>query len=108
MEPKLRYNAIKTGDIDLVDAYSTDSELREYNLLVLEDDKNLFPPYQGAPLVRKETVEKFPELKTALNKLSGKITDDQMREMNYQVNGNGKSAFEVAKQYLEKEGLLEK
>ncbi len=108
MEPKLRYNAIKTGDIDLVDAYSTDSELRQYNLFVLEDDKNLFPPYQGAPLVRKETVEKYPEIKTALNKLSGKITDDQMREMNYQVNVNGKSAFEVARQFLQKEGLLEK
>ncbi|MEH7503718.1 osmoprotectant update ABC transporter permease/substrate-binding subunit OpuFB [Neobacillus drentensis] len=108
MEPKLRYNAIKTGDIDLVDAYSTDSELRQYNLFVLEDDKNLFPPYQGAPLVRKETVEKYPEIKTALNKLSGKITDDQMREMNYQVNVNGKSALEVARQFLQKEGLLEK
>jgi osmoprotectant transport system permease protein len=108
MEPKLRYNAIKTGDIDLVDTYSTDSELRQYNIFVLEDDKNLFPPYQGAPLVRKETVEKYPEIKTALNKLSGKITDDQMREMNYQVNVNGKSAFEVAKQFLQKEGLLEK
>ncbi|NHM30228.1 osmoprotectant update ABC transporter permease/substrate-binding subunit OpuFB [Neobacillus terrae] len=106
MEPKLRYNAIKTGDINLVDAYSTDSELRQYNLFVLEDDKHLFPPYQGAPLLRKETVQKNPEVKSALNKLSGKITDDQMREMNYEVNVNGKSAEEVAKQFLQKEGLI--
>ncbi|MFJ5716998.1 osmoprotectant update ABC transporter permease/substrate-binding subunit OpuFB [Neobacillus sp. NPDC093127] len=106
MEPKLRYNAIKSGDIELVDAYSTDSELRQYNLFVLEDDKHLFPPYQGAPLLMKETVAKYPEIKSALNKLAGKITDDQMREMNYQVNVNGKSAKDVAKQFLQEEGLI--
>jgi osmoprotectant transport system permease protein len=106
MEPKLRYNAIQTGDIDLVDAYSTDSELRRYNLFVLEDDMHLFPPYQGAPLLRKETVQEYPEIKSALNKLSGKITDDQMREMNYQVNVNGKNSEEVAVQFLQKERLI--
>ncbi len=106
MEPKLRYQAIETGDINLVDAYSTDSELRQYKLFVLEDDKHLFPPYQGAPLLRKETAEKYPELKKALNKLAGKITDGQMREMNYQVNVKGKSAKETAKQFLQKEGLI--
>jgi osmoprotectant transport system permease protein len=106
MEPKLRYNAIKSGDIELVDAYSTDSELRQYNLFVLEDDKHLFPPYQGAPLLMKETVAKYPEIKSALNKLAGKITDDQMRGMNYQVNVNGKNANDVAKQFLQEEGLI--
>lgn len=106
MEPKLRYNAIKTGDINLVDAYSTDSELRQYNLFVLEDNKHLFPPYQGAPLLRHETVQKYPEVESALNKLSGKITDDQMRQMNYDVNVTGKSAEEVAKEFLKKQGLI--
>ncbi|CAM3727346.1 osmoprotectant update ABC transporter permease/substrate-binding subunit OpuFB [Mesobacillus zeae] len=106
MEPKLRYNAIKTGDINLVDAYSTDSELRQYNLTVLEDDKELFPPYQGAPLLRKETVEKHPEIKAALEKLSGKISDGEMREMNYLVNVKGKKAEDVAQDFLKKEELL--
>lgn len=108
MEPKLRYEAIQTGEINLIDAYSTDSELKQYNLLVLEDDKKLFPPYQGAPLLRKETLDQHPELEDALNQLSGKITDDEMREMNYQVNVEGKSAAEVAEQYLSNEGLLGK
>ncbi|MBM7649128.1 osmoprotectant transport system permease protein [Bacillus ectoiniformans] len=106
MEPTLRYNAIKKGDINLVDAYSTDSELRQFNLVVLEDDKEMFPPYQGAPLLREETLKEHPELKKSLNKLSGKITDDQMREMNYQVNVEGKKPAEVAKQFLIKEGLI--
>ncbi|MDN4074212.1 osmoprotectant update ABC transporter permease/substrate-binding subunit OpuFB [Fictibacillus terranigra] len=106
MEPKLRYNAVEKGDINVVDAYSTDSELRQYDLTVLKDDKHLFPPYQGAPLLKKETAEKYPEIKKALNKLSNKITDGEMREMNYKVNVNGMSPDEVAKQYLEKENLL--
>lgn len=106
MEPKLRYQAIDKGDIQLLDAYSTDSELRQYNLTVLEDDQQLFPPYQGAPLIRKETLVQYPEIEQALNKLADKITDDEMRELNYQVNVEGKKAEEVARAYLEELGLL--
>ena len=106
MEPKLRYQAIETGNIDLLDAYSTDSEIRQYNLQVLVDDQQLFPPYQGAPLLRKETLDKYPEIETALNKLANRITDDEMREMNYQVNVEGKNVEDVAREYLIKAGLL--
>ena len=69
---------------------------------MLKDDKGLFPPYQGAPLLRKETLQKYPELEKVLNKLSGKITDEEMRKMNYEVNVNGKNSEEVAKQFLQK------
>ncbi|WP_102029106.1 osmoprotectant update ABC transporter permease/substrate-binding subunit OpuFB [Salirhabdus sp. Marseille-P4669] len=106
MEPKLRYVAVESGDINLVDAYSTDSELQQYDLSVLQDDQDLFPPYQGAPLLRKETADEYPEVVNALNKLAGKITDDEMREMNYEVNVEGKRPFEVAKEFLAAEGLL--
>jgi osmoprotectant transport system permease protein len=106
MEPKLRYQAIESGNIDLLDAYSTDSEIRQYNLHVLVDDEQLFPPYQGAPLLRKETLEKYPEIETALNKLANQITDDEMREMNYQVNVEGQNIEDVARDYLTKAGLL--
>ncbi|MGK4116588.1 osmoprotectant update ABC transporter permease/substrate-binding subunit OpuFB [Lysinibacillus capsici] len=106
MEPKLRYQAIQSGDINLLDAYSTDSEIRQYKLRVLEDDQALFPPYQGAPLLRKETLIDYPEIGEALNQLADHITDDEMREMNYQVNVEGKLAAEVAKEYLVKIGLL--
>ncbi|MEB2282716.1 ABC transporter permease/substrate-binding protein [Lysinibacillus xylanilyticus] len=106
MEPKLRYQAIESGNIDLLDAYSTDSEIRQYHLQVLADDQQLFPPYQGAPLLKKETLEKYPEIETALNKLSNQITDDEMREMNYRVNVKGQNIEEVARDYLTKAGLL--
>ena len=107
MESKLRYQTIEAGEINLMDAYSTDSELREYEMTVLEDDKELFPPYQGAPLLRKETLEKYPELEDALNSLAGIVTDEEMREMNYQVNAEGAKADEVAEAFLKEQGLLE-
>ncbi|RKQ34720.1 osmoprotectant update ABC transporter permease/substrate-binding subunit OpuFB [Oceanobacillus halophilus] len=107
MEPQLRYAAIEKGDINVIDAYSTDSELERYSLTVLEDDKQLFPPYQGAPLLRQETAEKHPEIVDTLNQLGGKISDDEMREMNYKVDAEGLSANEVAREFLEIEGLLE-
>lgn len=106
MEPKLRYSAIKKGDINLVDAYSTDSELKEYSLMVLDDDQHLFPPYQGAPLLRKETRQEHPEVVKSLNKLAEKITDGEMREMNYKVNVNGITPQQIAKEYLKKHDLL--
>lgn len=108
MEPKLRYSAIKTGDINLVDAYSTDSELAQYDLTVLEDDKGLFPPYQGAPLLLTKTLEKHPELEKVLNQLGGKITDEEMRQMNYEVNVNNANPQAVAHQFLIEQQLIKK
>lgn len=106
MEPALRYQAIKSGDIDITDAYSTDSEIKEYDLVTLKDDKALFPPYQGAPLLKKKLLQKHPELKRILNRLAGKISESQMSDMNYQVKVKGKSAKTVAHNYLKKAGLL--
>lgn len=106
MEPKLRYSAIASGDIQLMDAYSTDSELQRYKLKVLKDDKGLFPPYQGAPLMRDETLKQYPEVAETLERLSGQITDDEMRAMNYQVDVEGKPASEVATAFLQQKGLL--
>lgn len=106
LEPKLRYTAIQNGEINLIDAYSTDSELEKYDLAVLEDDRKLFPPYQGAPLLRKEILEKYPELEKILGMLKGRITDADMREMNYEVGVNGKRAEDVAKEYLKKNGII--
>ncbi|OZT11929.1 glycine/betaine ABC transporter permease [Priestia aryabhattai] len=106
MEPKLRYNAVQTGDINLLDAYATDPEIEQYNLAVLEDDEKFFPPYQGAPVLREETLKEYPELKEILNKLAGKITDEEMRKMNYEVNAEGKAAEEVARKFLVEKGLI--
>ena len=106
MEPALRYQAIQSGDIQITDAYSTDAELARYDLVVLEDDKQLFPPYQGAPLMKEALLKKHLELEGILNKLAGKITEAQMSQMNYQVGVEGKPAAQVARDFLVKEGLI--
>ena len=108
MEPALRYEAIQQGNIQITDAYSTDPEIAQYNLVVLEDDQHLFPPYQGAPLMKEALLKKHPELEGILNKLSGKITESQMSQMNYQVGVEGKPAAQVARDFLVKQGLLKK
>lgn len=106
MEPSLRYQAISSGDVDIVDAYSTDSKIITHKLAILEDDKQLFPPYQAAPLLRQETLQKHPELEKILEKLSNKITSKEMREMNYKVDVEGTSAYNAAREYLLKENLI--
>lgn len=106
MEPKLRYKAVESGDIQVIDAYSTDPEIAKYNMVVLEDDQQLFPPYEGAPLLRQETLEEYPEVEEALKQLDGKISDSKMSKMNEAVAYGGKTANQVARDYLQKEGIL--
>lgn len=106
MEPSLRYQAIAQDDVNVVDAYSTDSELKQYDLVTLQDPLRLFPPYQGAPLLKSSTLETYPELATILNQLAGKITETEISEMNYRVNIAHEAPADIAKQYLQSSGLL--
>ncbi|MFQ3543215.1 ABC transporter permease/substrate-binding protein [Halobacillus rhizosphaerae] len=106
MDPGLRQGAISKGDVDVIDAYATAGYMVDLDLKVLDDPKHLFPPYQGAPLMRKETLDKYPEIKDVLNQLGGKINGDKMREMNYEVDFEDRDPEAVAREFLEKEGLL--
>ncbi|MCT4775922.1 MULTISPECIES: ABC transporter permease/substrate-binding protein [Exiguobacterium] len=106
MEQKLRYRAIARGDVNLVDAYATDPDIAENELIVLEDDQQFFPPYQGAPLVKQETLDEHPEIEDALNQLGGQITDEEMSELNRRVAYGNERAYDVAKDFLEQAGLL--
>jgi len=108
LEPALRYTALLNDKIDLVEAFSTDAELKQYQLRLLKDDISLFPAYQGAPLMKAEFAAKNPQILAALNRLAGKISETEMSEMNYRVKVQGESAEHVARDYLEKNGLLGK
>ncbi|MFA7745329.1 ABC transporter permease/substrate-binding protein [Salinicoccus roseus] len=107
MEPSLRYQAVEGGDINLVDAYSTDAELRQFDMVILEDDRNVFPPYQGAPLFKESFLDEHPEIIEPLNKLGGMISNEEMQEMNYRVGVEGEDPYVVAEDYLEEAGLIE-
>ncbi|RNA69395.1 ABC transporter permease/substrate-binding protein [Alteribacter keqinensis] len=106
MEAGLRPHALQSGDIDLMDAYATDWYIVEYDMTVLEDDETLFPPYQGAPLVRRDILEQYPEIENVLNQLGGRISDEQMQEMNHRVEVGDENASDVAREFLVSEGLL--
>lgn len=102
----LKYEAVADDLFQVTDAYSTDGALLRYNLVVLQDDKHLFPPYYAAPIVREDTLKAHPEISSILNELSGKIDDETMKHLNYQVDVQHKSADDVARQFLVSKGLL--
>jgi len=106
LDPGLRYQALKNGEADVVEAFGTDGEISALKLVVLEDDKKLFPPYQVAPVVRQEVLDKNPGIRDTLNTLSPKLTDATMQRLNYEVSGKQREPAEVAKEFLTQEGLL--
>lgn len=107
MEPKLRYQAVENGDINLIDAYSTDAELKQYDMVALEDDQKVFPPYQGAPLFKKAFIQDHPDVVKALNRLEGQITDEEMQEMNYEVAEENADPYDTAETYLKEHNLID-
>lgn len=102
----LRYTAINNNKSDVTDAFLTDGLLKSFDLKVLKDDKNFFPPYYAVPLIREDTLKKYPELKGIINKLAGKVDDETMRSLNYRVDKLGESPESVAKDFLKKQGLI--
>lgn len=106
LDPGLMYKAVKEKEVDVISAFATDGRIKAYKLKVLDDDKQFFPPYYAAPLVRSETLEEHPELTALLNSLAGQIDDAVMSEMNYKVDKGGKSPAQVAGEFLKKKGLL--
>ncbi|HEV2831928.1 MAG TPA: glycine betaine ABC transporter substrate-binding protein, partial [Hanamia sp.] len=94
--------------LDVISGYSTDGRLKAFDLVTLKDDKGIFPPYYAAPLVRKEILEKYPELAPALNLLSGKINDSIMTELNYRVDYLKQLPERTAEDFLLEKGLYRK
>jgi len=101
-----RYTAIANNEIQVTEAFSTDALLTEYTLVVLEDDKNYFPPYQGVVTIRNEIAQKHPVLVEVLSLLSGLISDDTMRDLNYKVEVLGQAPSEVAENFLREQNLI--
>jgi osmoprotectant transport system substrate-binding protein len=101
----LLYRALLDHQVDLVAGNSTDGLLAARDLVILEDDKHYFPPYDAVPVVRDDTLARHPELRYAIAELAGKISDAEMRKMNYAVDGEHRDAAEVAREFLKSAGL---
>jgi len=106
MDSGLMYKAIDEKEVDIIDAFATDGRIPAFDLLILKDDKNFFPPYHAAPLIRKDTLKKYPQIKEILNRLAFKIDDRTMQQLNSQVDEEGKRVKDVARDFLEKNGLI--
>jgi glycine betaine/choline ABC-type transport system substrate-binding protein len=100
MDLGLLYAALEQHQVDLAAANSTDGQLSGNRFAALEDDKHYFPPYQAAFVVRDDAFTKFPGLEDALTELSGSLTTEAMRELNYQLEGLHRPGPEVAAEWL--------
>lgn len=107
MQIGLVYDAVKNGKMDAVLAYSTDGRIKAYDLKILKDDKQFFPPYDCSPVVPEKVLKQHPELEGLLNKLIGQIDTETMQELNYEVDGKLKEPSVVAKEFLEKHDYFE-
>jgi osmoprotectant transport system substrate-binding protein len=101
----LLYRALLSEQVDIVAGNSTDGLIAARDLIILEDDKHYFPPYQAVPIVRQASLSRFPGMSAAIQELAGKISDAEMRKMNYGVDGERRDIAEVAREFLRSRGL---
>ena len=105
MDLGLLYRALQRRQVDVAVGSNTDGLIAALGLVVLEDDKHYFPPYEAVPVVRKETLERYPQAKQVFLRLQGGISADEMRRMNYAVDGEKKDAAEVVREFLRTKAL---
>ncbi len=105
MDLGLLYRALNGGQIDIAAGNSTDGPIRAFGLRVLADDRHFFPPYDAVPLVREDSLRRHPEMQTAMDRLAGKITADEMQTMNDAVDGKHEEVGEVVRRFREGKGL---
>ena len=105
MDLGLLARALKEKQIDVAAGNTTDGLIAALDLFVLEDDRHYFPPYQAVPIIRQQTLTRHPEVGEALNQLAGKISDEDMRLLNYAVDGQRRDVKEVVREFLRKKGL---
>ena len=103
----LVFQTMQSGQADVGMVFATDGRIKEYGLVVLQDDKTFFPVYNAAPCVRNDTLEKVPKIAEVLNPIAKLLTDEIMQELNLRVDGSeAKEPKDVAKEWLTANGFL--
>jgi glycine betaine/choline ABC-type transport system substrate-binding protein len=105
MDLSLTYRALAEKQVDLIAGNSTDGLISRYGLVQLEDDRHYFPPYDAVPVVRQTALERYPELRTILMQLGGILTVEEMRKLNYAVDGEKRQPRDVAQEFLKRKGI---
>ncbi|RDD61300.1 glycine betaine ABC transporter substrate-binding protein [Ferruginivarius sediminum] len=106
MQSGLIYQALKEGQVDIGLVFATDGRIAAFDFITLDDNKNFFPNYALTPVVRKDTLEENPDLREQLNALSAKLNDQVMRKLNQRVDVDKETVEDVARSFLESEGLI--
>jgi len=106
MDPGLMYSAVNEKAVDVISGFATDGRIPAYDLQVLEDDRQFFPPYRAAAVVRSEVLALHPVLKDVLNALSGAITDPEMQHLNFLVDEEKRDPKDVVREFLLQKGLI--
>ncbi len=107
LDPGLRYNAIEEDEVQVIDAFSTDGKIQELGLVILEDDKNYFPPYYAVPLVNNETLKENKEMRSLLEKLENILSDEEMQKLNYKADVKKEDLRKIAKDFLKSKNLIQ-
>jgi osmoprotectant transport system permease protein len=102
----LTYTALSSHKVDMIAGNSTDGRIAALDLVQLEDDRRYFPPYEAVFLTRQDALQRVPALREALKKLAGTISTDEMRKLNYEVDGAKRDKKNVVREWLLKKGLV--
>ncbi|OPA73966.1 glycine/betaine ABC transporter substrate-binding protein [Paenibacillus selenitireducens] len=106
MDRGIMYRSLTDKQVDVIDAYSTEGQIKVNDLVILEDDKGFFPPYHAGALIRDDVLAKYPELEAVLKKLEGALDEQTMQDLNAKVDSEGLKAETVAKDFLKEKGLI--
>lgn len=102
----LKYQTLVEKQCDVLNAYTTDSQIAEFGLVILEDDLGLFTDYRCSTVVRNEALETYPELRDVLMLMEGLISNEEMTQMNYELNSNHRLESEIAAEFLQSKGMI--
>jgi osmoprotectant transport system substrate-binding protein len=105
MDLGLLYRALEAHQVDMIAANSTDGPIQALGLVALQDDRHYFPPYQAVPLVRREALQRWPQIQLALDALAGKISAADMRAMNEAIDGQHRDPADVVREFRQRKGL---
>jgi osmoprotectant transport system substrate-binding protein len=101
----LSYRALASGEVDVIAGNSTDGMITTLGLTQLADDRHYFPPYEAVMLLRRDTLARLPQEREVIQKLTGAISTDEMRRLNFEVDGRKRAAADVVREWRKAEGL---
>ncbi|MGM1050596.1 MAG: glycine betaine ABC transporter substrate-binding protein [Bacillota bacterium] len=106
MDRGIMYRSLTDGQVDVINAFATEGQIKVHDLVILEDDRGFFPPYHAGTIIREDVLVKYPELESTLKKLEGVLDEQIMQDLNAKVDSEGLKAETVARDFLKEKSLM--